>query len=114
MLSTNRMAKSIKSESFYRRVFSDEEHAFFESRKNNIETITANFCVKEAFLKAMGLGLGALPLCEIYALRQESGAPYLVLKGKAQELAKEKNLEFSVTISHDSGFAIATVIGYGV
>lgn len=114
MLATERMAKSLERKSFSERVFSKEEHALFESRKNNIETITANFCVKEAFAKALGTGLVGFSLNEVYALRDEFGAPFLVLTGKAKELAKEKNLSFSVSISHDSGFAIAQVIAYEV
>lgn len=114
MLSCERMAKSLESKSFYERVFSKEEHALFESRKNNIETITANFCVKEAFAKALGTGIKGFSLNEVYALRDESGAPYLVLTGNAEKIAKEKRLTFSVSISHDSGLCIAQVIGYEV
>ena len=115
MLSTERMKKSILSKSFYERVFSKEEHALFEQKKNNIETITANFCVKEAFSKAIGTGIKGFELNEVYALRDENGMPYLVLTGKAEKIAKEKGFtNFSVSISHDGGFAIAEVIGYGV
>ena len=115
MLSTERMKKSILSKSFYERVFSKEEHALFEQKKNNIETITANFCVKEAFSKAIGTGIKGFELNEVYALRDENGMPYLVLTGKAEKIANEKGfLDFSVSISHDGGFAIAEVIGYGV
>ena len=114
MLKTERMEKSIKRKSFLERVFSKEEHALFESRNYNIETITANFCVKEAFSKAIGTGIRGFSLTEVYALRDENGAPYLVLTGNAEKIAKQKNLAFSVSISHDSGFAIAQVIGYEV
>lgn len=109
MLSCERMAKSIESKSFYERVFSAREHALFQKRKNNIETITANFCVKEAFSKAVGIGISGFKLSEVYALRNESGAPYLVLEGKAKEIAK--GYKFSVSISHDGGFAVAEVFG---
>ena len=114
MQKADRIKKSIQNENFYRRVFSKEEHALFESKNNNIETISANFCVKEAFSKALGTGIVGFSLNEVYALRDNSGAPYLVLTGKAKELADERNLTFSVSISHDGGFAIAMVIGYEV
>ena len=114
MLSTQRMKKSIKSETFIKRVFSKEEHALFESKNNNIETITANFCVKEAFSKAIGTGIRGFSLNEVYALRDEKGMPYLVLTGNAEKVAKEMGLShFSVSISHDNGFAIAQVLAYG-
>ena len=43
-------------------------------------------------MKAMGVGLGACGWREIEVARAESGAPSIVLHGRARELADERGI----------------------
>lgn len=104
----DRIKKSIQNKKFLERFFSQKEITLFEKRGFSPQTIAANFCVKEAFSKALGTGICGFSLKEVSALRNELGAPYLELDGKAKELAK--NLAFSVSITHTDKYATAVVI----
>ena len=57
------------------RVFTDDEQAYCDRRRDPTERYAARFAAKEAVLKAMGVGLGACKWREIEVVRAESGAP---------------------------------------
>lgn len=107
-----RIAKSMEKETFVKKVFGKQEQEFLSTRKGSLkaESAAANFAVKEAFLKAVGTGLGGFALHEIETLRQSSGQPYLVFSGTTQDYILEKNLIVHVSITHEDGVATAFVI----
>ena len=43
-------------------------------------------------------------------LRDELGAPYFVLSGKAKEIADKMRLKPSVSLSHEKEYAVAFVV----
>ena len=52
-----------------------------------------------------------LKFSEIQVLHNEKGAPYLKLKGKAEELLSKMNaLHVHVSITHDSEYAVGLII----
>ena len=106
-----RIERSLKSESFKARVYGEDELKELESTR--YESYAGVFCAKEAFAKALGTGVRGFSLCEVQVLHDEYGAPYFVLSGKAQEIANEKGLEFSLSIAHTDTVATASVIAYG-
>ncbi|MBQ9790528.1 MAG: holo-ACP synthase [Clostridia bacterium] len=79
------------------------------SQRDN--TFAGMFNAKEAFLKALGLGLGdAFSLSDIEIDHKKSGEPFIVITDKIGEYLKSKNLsEVNLSISHDGGFSIAVV-----
>jgi holo-[acyl-carrier protein] synthase len=92
------------------RLFTDDERAYCEGIKR-VERYAARFAAKEATLKAMGCGLGACGWHDIAVARAESGAPALVITGKAIALAEERGVTaWHLSISHDAAMAMATVI----
>ena len=104
--------------SFARRVFGPGERELLlldcldgltEPQKNRcFARAAAGFAAKEAFLKAAGTGLsGPFSLCEIEALRRESGEPYLRFSGNSEEWVRAKNIEVRLSLSHEEGFAMA-------
>lgn len=107
-----RIRSSLEREHFFRRVFGPEEQAYLEglSDTRRGESAAANFAAKEAFLKAAGRGLGSFDLAQIQCLRRESGAPRLVLSGKAAEYMEQNHLRALVSLSHEGGLAAAVVI----
>ena len=105
-----RMRKSIEKESFVRRVFSAREQEYFSLKKDPADSMAANWAAKEAFSKALRTGVREFELTEVECLRDELGAPYLILSGKAEKAAE--GFGFSVSLSHDVDYAVAVVMAY--
>ena len=90
--------------------FTAGERAWCEQRRDPAERYAARFAAKEAVMKALGVGLGACELAEIEVVRQESGAPDLVLHGRAASLAEERGVtawHLSLTHTDTAAHAIA-------
>ena len=62
---------------FFAEVFWKRRILQLEKRNFKPESVAANFCAKEAFLKTFGKGLGDVELSKIQLLREASGKPYL-------------------------------------
>lgn len=109
LIEISRLKRCVQRPHFMQRVFSEEERTLFLSKGNPLPTIAANFAAKEAFGKAMGTGVRGFSLTEVAALRDESGRPYLHLTGRAKQLAEQRGMNFSVSISHTKEYAICFV-----
>ena len=111
IVSIGRIEKSLERESFLAKVYGKGEIALFAS-DNRIKTnsLAANFAAKEAFSKALGTGVRGFDLTEVEILRDELGAPYFELSGRAKQIAESRNLEFKVSLSHEKDKAIAFVV----
>lgn len=112
LVEIERIEKSLENPAFLERYFGEEERKELERKSFKSESVAAAFAVKEAFLKAMGTGLGGYELREIQTLHKESRAPYIFLSGKAKADCEKENLQFSVSITHTKGLAEAIVIAY--
>lgn len=110
LIEIERIEKSMKTPDFLAKVFSPAELKFFSEKRFAPQTIAANFCVKEAFAKAMGTGVRGFSLNEITVLRDVLGAPFIMTEGKAKELVKSRKYKLSVSISHTDKYATAVVI----
>ena len=108
----DRMEKSLSSPAFCRNIFSAEEWAHLETlgEKRRLESAAAAFAAKEAFLKALGLGLGGLAFGDICVLHEESGRPYFAPRGKAKDLLCERGLTAHLSLTHENGLALAFVL----
>lgn len=93
------------------RLFTDDERAYAELRRDPTERFAARFAAKEAVLKAMGAGLGECDFREIEVVRAESGAPSVLLHGRAVELAAGKGVrEWRLTMTHTESLAHAIAV----
>jgi holo-[acyl-carrier protein] synthase len=99
-------------ERFLRRVFTDGEIAYSNSMKFPARHLAARFAAKEAVSKAFGTGIGkAMGWRDIDVQKKESGEPFLVLTGGAQELAKKSGVGSAlITLSHTDHHAMACVV----
>lgn len=101
---------------FVGRVFRPVEVAF-ASRfvgRSAVTRLAARFAVKEAAMKALGVGLGAVALRDIWVERDDDRAPRIFLDGKAEARARELDLlDWQVSITHTESIAIAAVLGKG-
>jgi len=74
-----------------------------------IESIAGLWAAKEAISKALGCGICSdLSFHDIYITKNSHGAPSFSLSPSAQKIYKITDR--SLSISHDSGFAIAVTI----
>jgi holo-[acyl-carrier protein] synthase len=95
-------------ERFLKRVFTDFE---LEEAGNNDAILAGKFAAKEAVAKTLGCGIGPVHWQDIEILHNELGQPSLRLGGNAETLADELKLDnWSVSISHESEYAVAVVI----
>lgn len=97
---------------FEARVFSSGEIAYCRKKKDPAPHFAARFAAKEAYGKALGLGLGPSGnFAEIEVTHNAAGMPLLNLEGKAKEIfAAHGGQEIFLSLSHEGDMAIASVI----
>lgn len=115
IIKVDRIKKSIEElgEKFLKRVYTEEEISYCESRRMcKYECYAARFAAKEAVYKAISPEKDTgMQWNDIEVVKNEKGKPYIKLHGSTEEYAKEKNIkEIDVSLSHESEFAIASVV----
>lgn len=114
VVSVERFKEILKDEHFKNRVFSEEELAYIFKSDNEslkLNRMAARFAAKEAFFKAVS-SIKDLIMKEVSVTHEEDGRPYLVFTGKTKDFIEQNNISCDLSISHDGGFAVATVICY--
>ena len=106
-----RVRRAVDNEHFLRRVFTEVEINYCQSRgKNSAASYAARFAAKEAFFKALGTGI-VTALTDVEIRNDSRGKPEIFLEGDAKILADEKNVkEIFLSISHSREYATAVVI----
>ena len=100
-----------KNPHFMERVYTKEEIAYCQRKKNPWQSFAARFAAKEAVSKAFGTGIGPVGLTEIEIRNKSNGQPEVVLHGKAQALADSRNIQrVHVSLSHSETYAMATAV----
>jgi holo-[acyl-carrier protein] synthase len=93
------------------RIFTEAEQAYANARHDPTERYAVRFAAKEAVLKALGVGLGAMAMRDIEVQREDSGAPTIVLHGSAAQFARQRGVSrWLVTLTHTSKLAQAIVV----
>jgi holo-[acyl-carrier protein] synthase len=105
-----------RGERFAQKVLGPNEIEVFRQRRAKVEArgiayLATRFSAKEAFSKAIGLGLH-MPMtwraCEI--LNERSGKPYIQLHGELAAWFAAKGLRAQVTVSDESDYAVSFVV----
>jgi len=94
------------------RLFTEAERRGADGRASTGEYYAARFAAKEAFLKAVGIGMtGNVSWQEIEVRREDGGNPWLRLRGNAERRMEERGASRAhVSLSHEGGQAVAVVI----
>ena len=93
------------------RLFTDRELARCRDRPRPEECLAARFAAKEAFAKALGTGLRGMTWTDIEVRGGEGEAPALELHGGAKAAFEARGgTSVHVTLTHESGSAIAVVV----
>lgn len=103
-------------ERFAEKILGAEELAKFRHRKAKVEArgirfLATRFAAKEAFSKAVGLGMH-MPMTwrSVQTLNAPSGQPVVVLSGAIKEFMTQNGLTAQVSITDESEYAVAFVI----
>jgi len=92
------------------KVFTSDELATVADRIDDAPGLAARFAVREATMKALGVGLGAFDLHDVSIQRQPSGQPQLKVVGRAAQLASQRGISaWHVSITHTETVAVAVV-----
>jgi len=105
-----------QGERFVRKVLSDAEFAVWQKRsarwpQRGLRFLATRFSAKEAFSKAIGLGM-RMPMtwrhCEITNL--PSGQPLIVLHGELKTWFEAQGLRAHVTVTDETDYAASFVV----
>lgn len=96
------------------KLFTESEREYALRRTDPTERFAVRFAAKEAVLKAMGVGIGAVDWHDIEIHRDEDGQPSVALSGRASALAAQLGIEgWRLTLSHSAIVAQAVVVALG-
>lgn len=98
-------------EGFLRRVFTRREIDYCEGKKRKFEHLAARFAAKEAFYKAVSPEGKSLRFRELEIRNRPNGGPELFISpSERKRLGLPRDLEISVSLSHDTDYAVAMVV----
>lgn len=97
---------------FLDRCFTPQERGYMAGGRRYHEHLAARFAAKEAAMKALGTGLAdGISWHDFEVARQPSGAPALVVRGRAAELASIRGItQWVISLTHTDTHAMASVI----
>lgn len=93
-------------------IFTENEIKYAKSFLSSAEHFAGFFCVKEAVMKAIGVGIDKINPLEIEVLHTEEKKPFVILTGKAKkhfDNLPEKNIEISISHTKEIATAIAVL-----
>ncbi len=113
LVEIDRIARSLaRTPRLRERVFGAAEILYCEARGRPAQHYAARFAAKEAFLKALGMGLfEGVALSDIEVARESEGAPWLRLGASAARALEQRGCHRALlSLSHSGNFAIAVVL----
>lgn len=97
---------------FVKRVFTDQEAEFCFKRAYPASPFALRFAAKEAFSKAIGLGMRkGIRWRDIEVFHHPGGRPGLRFQGRCSEICLEKQItRFHLSLSDDGRYGVAVVV----
>ena len=102
-----------KNKRFKKKIFSKKEVDNCESKSNKTACYSKRFAAKEAFAKALGLGISkGISFREISIVNKKNGSPYIELLGKTKIISNNliKKKKIYLSLSDEKNFALAMVV----
>lgn len=113
IIEINRIENKLrKGENFKHKIFSENEILYCEKRENKFESYAVRFAAKEAFLKALGIGIFEFnELNQIEIITDQKGKPSINLNIEALKAFENFNIgEIHLSLSHSNTHALAFVV----
>lgn len=97
---------------FAQRILGTDEYAIWQQKGEPVAYLAKRFAAKEAFVKALGLGLrGGMQWGDIQVVNDPLGKPFLQLSHEAKRLMQASSATTShITLSDEAEYAVAFVI----
>lgn len=93
------------------RLFSAGEQEDVSAMRNPVPSLAARFAAKEAAMKALGVGIGAIDWVDVSVVRAPGGRPSLAVSGRAASLAETAGVaSWQVSLTHTGLMASAVVL----
>lgn len=94
------------------RVFTPQELSISYSKAQPGKHLALRFAAKEAFLKALGIGMSqGIAWKEIEIVNDPRGRPLMGLTGEAEKICQKKGIKaIFVSISHEAEYGVAHVL----
>jgi holo-[acyl-carrier protein] synthase len=102
-----------KNDGFLARYYTEEEREYLTARgRACARSAAAMFAAKEAFLKALGVGLGGgIALSDVGVTHDALGCPAYVLSDRAEKRMVERGAKAAhLSLTHDAGVAAAVCV----
>jgi holo-[acyl-carrier protein] synthase len=113
LVSVEQVRESIRDhgDRYLRRIYTEAELHDCRGDEGPVpERLAARFAAKEAALKVLRPAEEAIPWCDIEVVRHPTGWVELKLGGRAAASAAGQGLgDFTLSMSHEAGFATAVV-----
>jgi holo-[acyl-carrier protein] synthase len=99
-------------ERFHNKVFTPGEVRYCMQKKNPSPNFAARFAAKEAFVKALGIGIRrGVHWRDVEVQRGPLGRPVLKLNGRAMEICQKERIEgLFLSLTHDGDYSGAIVV----
>ena len=110
IIEIHRIARTLDryGDRFLRRVYTPGELEYCRGRPSKL---ASRFAAKEATMKALGTGVRGVGWKDIEVTRAPSGAPGILLHGRARDRAERLGvLEISLSMSDSQAHAVAFVV----
>jgi len=97
---------------FLEKIFTKEEIDYCFSMKDPYPHLAGRFCVKEAVLKSLGLGMGmGVKLKDIIVCLDKSGKPYINAGDSLKKfMNKVPDSRILISISHSGEYVVAVAL----
>lgn len=107
-----RMEKFTQNQRNLGKIFTPYEAMYISKTNRSTQRMAGIFCAKEAFLKALGVGVrNGIDFSEIEVKHEPSGKPYLVVSDKVKILMFTKGVkEIQISIAHTDDICTAICV----
>ena len=112
LVKIDRMKDAVEKwgDKFLKRIFTKDEIAYCDERKEPYLSLAVRFAAKEALIKAIGSEV-FVPLTDIEVVNNREGRPSIIAKGRLEEFFREKTISgCHLSLSHEREFGIASVV----
>ena len=110
LVENRRLERWLEHPRLLSRYFTETELADVAASAHPAASLAARFAAKEAFGKALGIGLKGLELKTIEVRRAEGGRPDLHLAGPALAAVQARSARVHLSLSHEAHYAVAFVV----
>ena len=114
LVQVRRMEDALRrwGERFQNKVFTPGEIRYGRKKRNPARHFAARFAAKEAFVKALGIGIRrGVHWKDVEVQRGPLGRPVLKIHGRAVEICRKEGIDgFFLSLTHDGDYSGAMVV----